>query len=377
MPGYIVTMNGLDNVRSAVERGAYGTMLTPPDGNWRRHHEGTLADYSTMLPGDDIFFFCERRIFGVGRLEAVAGAVAHGNYPSAHHPVPRPEDEVPILDLAVGDREARFFCTFRPDPAFFTEGIDMDDALASNPDAFRMLRVLWKLSFIKVDDQESQALRDLVLRRSYLPTGSLQDAPTFPSAWDESHQDIQSRLSDRHVLDVTALARASSVGGEIRHEMALEAALLSQITREEPSAIEAFGRWDYVSHQVPASPFKPVDYMDKLDVFGYRFIPGHKPTVAAFLVAELKIGAAHPNDVHQLMKYVDWVRAEYAGGDYGLVRAFLVATSFDAEVQFARTDHGHREFLVDRRPPQPRTWEDLVFVSFRLGEDAVRFERHP
>lgn len=26
-----------------------------------------------------------------------------------------------------------------------------------------------------------------------------------------------------------------------------------------------FGTWDYVSHQVAASPFKPIDYMDKND----------------------------------------------------------------------------------------------------------------
>ena len=36
----------------------------------------------------------------------------------------------------------------------------MDDVLASNPSQFRMLRAFWKLSFIKIDDDENQALID-------------------------------------------------------------------------------------------------------------------------------------------------------------------------------------------------------------------------
>jgi hypothetical protein len=40
----------------------------------------------------------------------------------------------------------------------------MDDVLASNPDAFKMLRVLWKLSFIKIDDVENKALYDIILK---------------------------------------------------------------------------------------------------------------------------------------------------------------------------------------------------------------------
>src|SRR4051812_44960519 len=94
----------------------------------------------------------------------------------------------------------------------------------------------------------------------------------------------------------------------LRHEKAGETGLIYQLTSLEPETVDLFGKWDYLSHQVAASPFKPVDYMDKMDVFGYRNIPGHAPTVAQYLVIELKKGIIGRDDLLQLMKYVDWVK---------------------------------------------------------------------
>ena len=48
--------------------------------------------------------------------------------------------------------------------------------------------------------------------------------------------------------------------------MALEATLCDVLTRHDDTV---FGHWDYISRQVVASPFKPVDYMDRIDIFGY------------------------------------------------------------------------------------------------------------
>ena len=58
-------------------------------------------------------------------------------------------------------------------------------------------------------------------------------------------------------------------GGDIKHEMAIEAAILHKLSNDSETL---FGKWDYISHQVPASPFKPVDYMDRIDIFAYKFI---------------------------------------------------------------------------------------------------------
>ena len=33
--------------------------------------EGTLADYMSMKPGDNIYFFCKRRYYGIGELISI------------------------------------------------------------------------------------------------------------------------------------------------------------------------------------------------------------------------------------------------------------------------------------------------------------------
>src|SRR5690606_35210869 len=60
----------------------------------------------------------------------------------------------------------RFLCTFKPAPYFFNNGIDMDDVLASSPRSFRMLRAFWKLSFLKIDEEENKALKDVILKNN-------------------------------------------------------------------------------------------------------------------------------------------------------------------------------------------------------------------
>lgn len=269
------------------------------------------------------------------------------------------------------DREVRFFCTFEPSPGFFRDGVDMDDLLESDPQSFRMLRVLWKRSFVKIDDQENQALKDVLLRRAHLHHGGVSQAPTFPSDWRDSHDELEVKVGNAHTLSAAALLAEAADGDRIRHEMALEAGLLQQLASQEENAVSHFGRWDYLTHQVPASPFKPVDYMDFIDVFGYQFIPDHRPTVAQFLVAELKRGPATAADVHQLLKYVDWVRGEYAAGDYGLVSAFLVAYDFGDDALAAVARDVERRYIVGRRPAHPRTWSNVSLLRYRFSDAGV------
>ena len=40
----------------------------------------------------------------------------------------------------------------------------MDDVLSYKPNSFRMLRAFWKLSFVKIDDEENKALKDIILK---------------------------------------------------------------------------------------------------------------------------------------------------------------------------------------------------------------------
>ena len=58
-------------------------------------------------------------------------------------------------------------------------------------------------------------------------------------------------------------------------------------------------------------------------------------------------------DVLQLMKYVDWVKNEYAFGDYGMIKAFIVGNEF--------TEDALAEFLLSN--PQAFAMLDVLSVE--------------
>jgi hypothetical protein len=380
MAGYLFTLDNLDALKSCVEQGHYSTRIRAPKGHWSIPAEGTLADFVTMTPGDNVYFFIKRRIYGVGELVDIAGSCRHLNYPQALSPtVPEyahVRDQL-VFDEGVDSLAQRWICFFKPSPSFFTDGVDMDDVLSSNPSVFRMLRAMWKLSFIKFDDEENRAFRDAVLKANQ----DLLARPTgLDGIWHDEHTQVHEALlpklsSGEYDLSAAPIAELCADGTQLRHEMAIEAAALDQIQHGEESAIATFGRWDYLSHQVVASPFKPIDYMDKMDLFGYRFIPNFRPTISKFLVGEIKAGAAHVEDVDQLLKYVDWVKDEYAHGDYSMIIAFLVAHEFDDACLAHITEQGQRMYTYQRRPARTVTWQDLRPVRYsHVGAGRLRFD---
>ncbi|SDO74707.1 endonuclease NucS domain-containing protein [Halobacillus aidingensis] len=154
--------------------------------------------------------------------------------------------------------------------------------------------------------------------------------------------------------------------------MAIEAGIIDLLTKKE---LTVLGKWDYISHQVVASPFKPIDYMDKMDIFGYKFIPGYS-TISKYLIIEIKKGKASINAVEQLMKYVDWVNQEYSFGDYSMINAFLVAHDIPKEVIDFRNKHGKRNYIKGRRPVIPTEWNNirLIKYSFDKVNKKLKFE---
>ena len=68
MAGYIMTLSDIDSLTYCVKTGTYSTNLGTPKGNWMTYHEGTFADYLSMKPGDSIYFFIKRKIYGIGKL---------------------------------------------------------------------------------------------------------------------------------------------------------------------------------------------------------------------------------------------------------------------------------------------------------------------
>lgn len=376
MAGYIFSLNNIESLDYSIQNGVYSTILNkvPKNNIWGAAHEGTFADYITMKEGDNIFFFHKRKIYGIGELININKDCKFLNFPGSDLPYRYKLKDMKnrmILNKNSSDLMKRVVCTFKANPFFFKNGVDMDEVLSSNPSSFKMLRAFWKTSFIKIDDEENQALIDVILKNN---EANLEQRTNIYPKQSTVHNRIRSLISSDKVADYIVNAdnimkKVAHTDGKIRHEMALEAGVLDYMTNKRG---ETFGNWDYLSRQVVASPFKPIDYMDRMDIFGYRYIPGFK-TISKYLVIELKKEAAFEEDINQIMKYVDWVNQEYSFGDYNMIDAYLIAYSFPGRVLEQKKEVATRKFAKGTRPAQSLEWDNLKLVQYRFVDGKLKF----
>lgn len=303
--------------------GIFGTVFKKPKRNsWAAAYESTFGDYLGMKEGDRIYFFFKRKIYGVGELISVGKKVQHLNYPESYSPHPQIKKHFKKI---IDNEDIRIIVTFKASPLFFKKGVDMDLVLQSNPEAFKMLRAMWKVSFIKVDDKEDNALFDVLLREN--KEDFLEKNGIVTENLEDSIKKILQQ--DNYRFSANNMIKGNVNQTSITHEMIIECDIIEKLVNDREE--KTFGKWDYVSHQVVASPFKPIDYMDKIDIFGYEKIQGYE-SISRYACIEVKKGNAENDLITQVMKYVDWIKDEYAHGDYSMVEAFVVARQFSKEV---------------------------------------------
>lgn len=363
MAGYIMTLDSLESLETCIETGIYSTNLSDPKrGNWLLHHEGTFADYLSMKENDNIYFFIKRKIYGIGVIKNIKFDCKFLNYIGADNPEIIDEKEYNNRNplLLNGKSNNRCFCIFEPSPYFFENGIDMDDALNSNPKAFKMLRAMWKVSFIKIDDNENKALIDIILKRN---EENLMKGDNIFLYDNSIKNEIEKNITKNHELTGNKILKSCADGSKIKHEMAIEASLCETLIKDNKTP---FGRWDYISHQVIASPFKAVDYMDKMDIFGYKFISGYS-TISKYLVIEIKKGYADEEVIEQIMKYVDWIQSEYTYGDYSMIEAYIVALGFSDKIIERRNNDCKRYFMKGYRPSISCIWDSVKLVKYEFN----------
>ncbi len=383
MAGYIFNLDSIESLKLYVDNGVYSTKINYPGNHWKGYQEATFADYATMKAGDNVYFFIDRKIYGIGELINISGDCKFSNFPllsSVDSPLAISCDEINGESLwsenVPKDKFQPWVCFFKPSPYFFTEGIDMDDVLVSNPDAFKMLRAFWKVSFIKFDSEENQALKSIILKFNQDYLNEENNKHIFNSSYIENHAQVENKIQNGdYALDVRSILSFAVVeDGRIKHEMALEAGILFQLFYRYNETVEMFGSWDYLSHQVIASPFKPIDYMDKMDIFGSKFITGFSPIKSKYLVIELKKDSGNEQDIDQLMKYVDWIKDEYCHGDYSMIDAFLVAFDFSDDINTYKNNNAIRNYIVGRRPAKSLKWDNLKIVKYIYNRELDRIE---
>lgn len=196
---------------------------------------------------------------------------------------------------------------------------------------------------------------------------------------DKFHKIIESKVTSDYIMNSTdILSPCGRDNTEISHEMAIEAHIIDILSNDKSTI---FGPWDYISHQVAASPFKPVDYMDKMDIFGYRNIPGYD-IISKYLLIELKKDTAKITDtkkkfedpIAQTMKYVDWINHHYANGDYDMIEAFIVDHHIPQEMIDYKNEICTRTYIKGRRPVVTGTWSNLRLIEYKYNSDTKELD---
>ncbi|WP_353119142.1 hypothetical protein [Myroides odoratus] len=377
MAGYLFSLNSVDSLYELIQKGYYSTFISESKKRvWGTHIEGTFADFSTMKEGDNVYFFIKRKVYGIGKLVNIGEDCKYFNYPGAGSPITYANEET-LVNFGDKNTNHRFICFFEPSPYFFKNGVDMDELLLSAPNDFIILRSFWKLSFIKFSDKENQAFKDVLLRKNI-------DALNNPHLGEnvfnfdktQIHENLRLKELTQFKLKLHPfIEKIIEKGTLLKHEMVIEAGLLLMLTNQEQDAIDVFGQWDYLSHQVIASPFKPIDYIDKIDVFGYRFISKEEKTIYKYLVVEIKKGKVIEADILQLMKYVDWIHNEYALGDYNMIEAYIIGSDFSLDVKKSYKELAQRKYIKEFRPAISKEWQDITLVKYSISNEELKFER--
>ncbi len=383
MPAYIVNLASDESLRMYMRDGAYGTQIRKSLklGRWTPAVEYTLADYLSMRSGELIFFFRRRLIYGVGRLLGFQvgdeEVVAFENFPgSTLYETDPPEDHTRYLWTEDGEELLRWVVFFEPCPFFFRSGLDMDEVLQSDvKHVARTLPAFGGVSFAKMEDDEAQLILDLLLRQNepYLNGAVEAEAWAHPDEADAQHRSVRDRgeeLQDHLVKIDELIDLYSDTGtGVLRHEPLIQAWLARGLANRDPQVTSILGDWDYLANQVPASPQKPVEFMDRMDLFGLiyrRFQPSITATTVRYKIVEIKKDrVTSSEDIEQLMKYVAWVAHTRAGGDYGPVEAYFVARGFSDDVVAYVNTRAARDYIIPRRPYGPRRWDRLILIEYR------------
>ncbi len=342
-------------------------MMDPKKKRSRKSKNKTLAaifgDMITMKPGDNVYFLSNRKIYGIGELVRLGEDCKYDNYLNSSALLP--DCRTTLTDvLTISSTRARWVCFFKPSPYFFTKGADMDDVLRYRPTAFKMLRAFEGVTFIKIDDEENRALKEYI---SLINETSYNDIDKYSFKFSsKTHDKLCSHDLSSHKMDLNKALKNEENREFVISEMFVEASLLQAIHYGQ---CQPLGHWDHVTHQLIASPFKPLSYIDKIDIYGYKNSDHYQDSpklITKYLIVELKLGKINAAALEQTMQYVDWVCSEYASGDYSRIEAYVVGDNAVRNIDDILHDKCQRDFIVETHPVKTQKWNNLKLLKYEI-----------
>ena len=76
--------------------------------------------------------------------------------------------------------------------------------------------------------------------------------------------------------------------------------------------------------------------------------------------------------LEQTMQYVDWIRKEYASGDYSMIEAYVVGNRAVNRIEDIKNEVCQRAFISSSHPATPEKWNALSIVTYDFS-DTVSF----
>lgn len=380
MAGVIFNLDGPESRIRYSKNGIYSTRMRRPEPSgygWRTSGEATIADFVALKEDDLVFFFENRMIYGIGRVVKMpqVARAALCNYPRSWDIYQETLEETYLwTDEPDSLLNHPFVVYSEPCPAWFKQGIDMDEALASDAHGYlSVLPFFAGVSFARLDDFEAAHLAALIRR-------SNQDGAQLERMDAQVHAQAKQLLSAGHQrfeIDTDALVRQYTEGDAVRHEALLEAWLMDACHNRWELVEGVMGRtrpWTFIGRQVPASPFKPPDYIDRADMLAYDIAPptevSRVPIASSYMVAELKKDRASADNIRQVLKYVDWIAHKYQGGDYAGISAMMVTAGYSDEIKQLAAEEGRRDYVRPRRPYDMNVWQSLKLVQYKVTDEG-------
>ena len=381
--------------------GMYSTNLPVREGTqkWSKPKVSTFTDYFSMRENDFVFFFSDRKIYGAGRLVNVGDDCKYWSFEGANRPQTYSAEQIAASRLTESITPGnRCICFFEP-VEYFSHAIDMDEALTAFPDSFKSLRTIQGRTFIKLGDEEAMALFAVLHRRNVACANDTVIDWNPPIFERNIHTEVCEKVTNSpgiYKFSIESLLENYPrwEGSGIKEEMAIEAAVVNALS----SGLEPFDRMSYVTHQVSASPAKPVEYMEWMDIFGYSISDdlsgGNIPIqfgINKYYVMEIKREFLHLQPprrgretksiqktkaiANQLMKYVDWIAKNYASGNYPMVKGVLIANGFDNQFIEYCQSVCIRNYNIGYRNSTPAVWQNFELIRYSFDGRNISFER--
>ncbi|MDQ3690057.1 MAG: hypothetical protein M3406_08500 [Chloroflexota bacterium] len=321
------------------------------------------------------------------------------NFPRSDEPnPPEPADDSAAIGPDADDewRRIRLVVPFVPDPCYFAEGIDMDEVLAApGAEAAWGLRFFHQVSFKQLGEAETRLLTQ-VFERRFGNDGRPQEELVVEPATHQPALDVSLHKPFSVSEMIRARPEAYLTGARVRYEELLHGLLIEELGRPPGTdrLLSDAARLD-VFHELAASPPKPPQWADAIDVMGTSSFPGggssgSLPTSIHYQLLEAKRDdlagdeSVYDRRISQLMKYVDFIAHNYAGGNYAAVDAAYVAADFSPSIlsrhrEALDYDAGvsSRSYVLNPREDSPtRRWSAIKLLRYRWdgGAGELRLE---